>query len=107
MSSVEEEMEKHIGPEFIVFEDRVTRRLTFTERPEKGQFAAESGKIVESFYFPVTEDSEEKVLPVSSNRLLRILYPLLKAKQLIGRTFDITALGVGMARKWDVKEVEA
>jgi len=107
MSSVLDEMEKHIGPEFIVFEDRVTRRLTFTEQPEKGQFATESGKIVDSFYFPVTEDSEEKVLPVSSNRLLRIFFPLLKEKKMIGYTFDITALGDGLARRWDVKRIEA
>lgn len=107
MSTVEEDMEKHLGPEFIVFESDTYRRLTFTERPEKGQFATESGKIVESFYFPVTEEGIEKVLPVSSNRLLRIIFPLLKAKKLIGRTFDIKALGGGMARKWDVKEVEA
>ena len=107
MPDVLEEMEKDIGPEFMVFESDKTRRIKYLSKPEKGQFAAESGKIVDSYYFPVMEDGEEKILPISSKRLLRIVYPLLKEKKLLGRTFDLTAIGDGMQRKWTHKEVEA
>jgi len=99
------DMRDALGPEYVTFDEGETVRCRFLDWPKKGQFATEAGAIVDSYYFPVEVDGEEMVLSASSKRLQRLLLPLLEVDELIGKVYDITAIGEGMKRKWTLKRV--
>ena len=100
-----DEMKDKLGPEFVVFEPGVPIVISFLDWPIRDQFVTDEGARVECHNFDVIVDGEEKLLSVSSKRLLRILYPLLEENVLVGHTFEITAIGEGFSRRWTVKEV--
>ena len=84
--------------------DRSEHVVTFSKKPEKHEFDSK-GKKINGMDFPVLAYEQEKILGVSSTRLMDKLLSENKTKPIIGDTFRIVALGVGTSRQWEVERL--
>lgn len=79
--------------------------VKFLKNPEKHEFQSR-GKNVKGFDFTVLSYKQEKILGVSSTRLINKLIEENRKKPIIGSTFRIKALGVGTSRNWEVERIQ-
>ena len=78
--------------------------VKFLKKPEKHEFESR-GKIITGMDFIVQSYGQEKILGVSSRRLMDKLLLENSIKPIIGDTFRIKALGIGTSRQWEVERL--
>lgn len=91
------------GGQYLKFESGTKLVVHFISGPEPHEFEARDGKTVRGWEWVVDVDGEQKVLSVTSKRLLAILADEDDEEELNGRSLQITALGDGMNRQWRVR----
>lgn len=87
---------------FLKFKDQTEYIVKFLREPTERTFSL-GGQEKLSYEFPVSVNEMEKVLSVTSKRLMAKLISEEKKVPLVGRTFLIRAIGDGTARDWVVE----
>lgn len=100
-----DEARESLNGRFIKFSDGTEYRVKFLAEPEQRKFLARNGKEAESYEFPVEVNSQQKIMSVSSKRLMKKLIAEDDKESLIGRTLTIKAVGDGTLRDWVVQGV--
>ena len=93
------------GSTYLKFQDGEEKDLQFVAGPEEHTFKAKDGSTVTAFEWAVLVDEGEKILSVSSKRLLSVLADEDDDEPLIGRGLRIKAMGGGYNRQWRVRSI--
>lgn len=102
---------------YLKFEAGDKKTVQFTVAPIPREFSAKDGSKKTSLEFVVLTEEEDKIMSVSSKRLLTLIMSENDDAEemapesddddwyLEGRTYNIKAIGSGIDRQWQMKEV--
>jgi hypothetical protein len=80
---------------FVKFSDQAVHKVKFLAEQPPRKFPTRDGKEAVSYEFSVEVNSQQKIMSVSSKRLLKKLIAEDDKEPLIGRTLTIKAVGDG------------
>ena len=95
------------GGKYLKFKNGMQYDMEFIDGPREHAFTNEAGKDVTSMEWDVDVEGDEKILSVSSRRLLQLLADEDDDEELIGSVLRIKAIGDGFERQWRVKRIHA